>query len=126
MTSDPRAFLALDLGSATSSVALIARVAHSWRLIGGLSMPAAIDVDAIVELVLERATTADPQLARLIGSDADNAVTSLPRLIARSARPQRLAVVAASERALVPLDDAARPRPRTARAARPSLLRARS
>jgi hypothetical protein len=108
VTSDPRAFLALDLGSATSSVALIARVAHSWRLIGGLSMPAGIDVDAIVELVLARATTADPQLARLIGSDVDDAVTSLPRLIARSARPQRLAVVAASERALVPLDDAAR------------------
>jgi hypothetical protein len=108
VTSEPRAFLALDLGTATSSAALVARVAHSWRLIGGLAMPAGIDVDAIVELVLKRATAADPQLARLIGTDVENAATSLPRLIARSARPQRLAVVAASERALVPLDDAAR------------------
>jgi hypothetical protein len=108
VTSEPRAFLALDLGTATSSAALVARVAHSWRLIGGVAMPAGIDVDAMVELVLQRATAADPQLARLIGTDVDDAVTSLPRLVARSARPQRLAVVAASERALVPLDDAAR------------------
>ncbi len=108
MTSDPRAFLALDLGSATSSVALVGRVGHRWRLIGGLSMPAGVETDAIVELVLERATVADPQLARLIGSDVDDAVTSLPRLIARSAPPRRLAVVAASERALAPLGDAAR------------------
>ena len=108
MTSDPRAFLALDLGSATSSVALVGRVGHRWRLIGGLSMPAGVETDAIVGLVLERATVADPQLARLIGSDVDDAVTSLPRLIARSAPPRRLAVVAASERALAPLGDAAR------------------
>src|SRR5258706_5923160 len=106
--SDPRAFLAFDLGTATSSVALIARVGHRWRLIGGLSMPAGVELDAIVALVLERATTADPPLARLIGSDVDDAVTSLPRLIARSAQPRRLAVVAASERALAPLSDAAR------------------
>ena len=71
-------------------------------------MPAGVELDAIVALVLERATTADPQLARLIGSDVDDAVTSLPRLIARSAQPRRLAVVAASERALAPLSDAAR------------------
>ena len=106
--SDPHAFLALDLGTATSSAALVARVGHRWRLIGALAMPAAIEPDAIVELVLERATIADPNLARLVGSDVDDAVRSLPRLTARSARPQRLAVVAASERALVPLDDAAR------------------
>lgn len=108
MTSEPRAFLALDLGAATSSAALIARVGHQWRLIGGLSMPAGVDPDAIVELVLERATAADPQLAGLIGSDAHDAVANLPRLVARSAPPRRLAVVAASERALTPLDDAAR------------------
>ena len=108
MTSEPRAFFALDLGAATSSAALVARIGHRWRLIGALAMPAAVDPDAIVELVLERATAADPQLAQLIGSDVDGAVTSLPRLIARSARPHRLAVVAASERALAPLDDAAR------------------
>jgi len=46
--SDPRAFLAFDLGTATSSVALIARVGHRWRLIGGLSMPAGVELDAIV------------------------------------------------------------------------------
>src|SRR5439155_25052090 len=71
-------------------------------------MPAGVETDVMVGLGLERATVADPQLARLIGSDVDDAVTSLPRLIARSAPPRRLAVVAASERALAPLGDAAR------------------
>ena len=108
MTSEPRAFLALDLGSATSSAALIARVGHQWRLIGALSTPAGVEPDAIVGLVLERATAADPQLATIIGVDARDAVANLPRLVARSSPPRRLAVVAASERALAPLDDAAR------------------
>ena len=72
-------------------------------------MPAAIDADAIVELVLERATAADPAAGR--GSRqrrSPDARPKLPRLIARSAPPQRLVAVAASERALAPLADAAR------------------
>ena len=59
--SDPRAFLALDLGSATSSVALIGRLAHRWRLLGSLSLPAPIDperVEARYERGLLRITLA--------------------------------------------------------------------
>jgi hypothetical protein len=108
VTSDPRAFLSFDLGGATSSAALVVRVGHRWRLVGSLAAPAGVEPDAIVELLLERAIAADPELARLVGIDADDVMTSLPRLVARSARPQRLAVVAASDRALAPLDDAAR------------------
>ena len=107
MTSDPRAFLALDLGAATSSVALVARVGHRWRLIGSLAFPAAVDTDAIVELLLDRASIADPELARTIGLDESDAVGALPRLVARSARPQRLAAVAGSDRAVEGLVDAA-------------------
>jgi len=107
VTSDPRAFLALDLGAATSSAALIARVGHRWRLIGSLAMPAAIDIDAIVGLLLDRAAAADPELGRTLGIDDPGAATALPRLVARSAPPQRLVAIAGSERALDPFADAA-------------------
>jgi len=106
--TDPRAFLALDLGTATTSAALIARVRHRWRLIGSLAMPAAIDADAIVGLLLERSQAADPELARTLGYDGRRAAPTLPRLIARSVPPQRLVAVAASDRAVTPLADAAR------------------
>jgi len=65
--TDPRAFLALDLGAATSSVALIGRLAHRWRLLGSLALPAPIDQDALGREVVRRAVAADPALARLIG-----------------------------------------------------------
>jgi len=48
VTSEPRAFLALDSGAATTAAALIGRVGGRWRLIGSLSMPAGADVEAIV------------------------------------------------------------------------------
>jgi hypothetical protein len=104
---DPRAFLALDLGAATTSAALVARVRHRWRLIGSLAMPASIDVDAIVGLLLDRSTRADPQLAESLGYAGRKAGSVLPRLIARSAPPQRLIAIAASDRAVAPLEDAA-------------------
>lgn len=108
MTSDPRAFLALDLGAATSSAALVARVRHRWRLIGALAMPAGIDPDALVRLLLERTAAGDPELARTLGIARAGAARGLPRLVAQSARPQRLAVIAASDRAVEPLAAAAR------------------
>jgi len=106
--TDPRAFLALDLGTATNSAALIARVRHRWRLIGSLAMPASIDIDAIIGLLIDRSQRADPELARSLGYEGRKASALLPRLIARSAPPQHLIAVAASERAVAPLADAAR------------------
>jgi hypothetical protein len=105
--TDPRAFLALDLGAATTSAALIARVRHHWRLIGSLAMPAAVDVESVIGLLLERSSRADPELAQSLGY-AGRGGSLLPRLVARSAPPQRLVAVAASDRAVVPLEDAAR------------------
>ena len=106
--TEPRAFLALDLGAATTSAALIARVRHRWRLIGSLAMPAAIDVEAVVGLLLERSDRADPDLARTLGFNGRDAADRLPRLIAHSAAPLRLFAIAASERAVTPLEEAAR------------------
>ncbi|HLO35394.1 MAG TPA: hypothetical protein VK194_04900, partial [Candidatus Deferrimicrobium sp.] len=86
MTSDPRAFLALDLGAATSSVALIGRLAHRWRLVGSLSMPATSSADALVAELIRRVAAADHALASSIGLvgddgrvDPDRVADELPR-----------------------------------------------
>lgn len=115
MTSEPRAFLALDLGAATSSAALIGRVAHRWRLIGSLAVPSAGDVEDLVRELIRRAAAADRDLAGSIGlasaaglTDVEDARATLPRLVARSAPPRTILVCAATGRALAPLAAAAR------------------
>ena len=128
--SDPRAFLALDLGTATSSAALIGRLAHRWRLLGSLALPAGIDPDAISREVVRRAVAADPALARAVGliegatgaTGATGAASAAepggrpaavsfanpPRLVARSVPPRTILVCAANARAREPFLDAAR------------------
>ncbi|HET7474204.1 MAG TPA: hypothetical protein VFJ71_13855 [Candidatus Limnocylindrales bacterium] len=115
MASDPRAFLAIDLGGATSSVALIGRIAHRWRLVGSLSMPSATPVDAIACELIRRVAVSDPELAiginlteRGRAVDADALVADLPRLVGRSAPRRTLLALAVSARALGPIADAAR------------------
>ena len=112
--SDPRAFLALDLGAATSSAALIGRLAHRWRLIGSLALPAPVDPDALTREVVRRAIAADPALGRAIGLTAGDGTSPVdpairpPQLIARSIPPQAMLVCAATERAREPYLAAAR------------------
>ncbi|HEX5824879.1 MAG TPA: hypothetical protein VFY18_10520 [Candidatus Limnocylindrales bacterium] len=112
--SDPRAFLALDLGAATSSAALIGRLAHRWRLIGSLPLPAPIDSDLLGREVVRRAIAADPVLARAIGLTAgdDGTLSDVaihpPQLVARSIPAQTMLVCAATERAREPYLEAAR------------------
>ena len=115
MTSEPRAFLALDLGGATSSVALIGRVAHRWRLVGSLAMPASTPAEAIAVELIRRIAASDPGLAAAIGLpttpstvDATRIAEELPRLVGRSAPRRSLLALAVSARALEPLADAAR------------------
>lgn len=115
MTSDPRAFLALDLGAATSSAALIGRLAHRWRLVGSLTVPASSDAEALVVELIRRVAAADPALATAIGLARSDGIVdpaamaeALPRLVARSAPARTILVTAVSERAVDPLVDAAR------------------
>ena len=110
MTSDPRAFLALDLGAATSSAALIGRVAHHWRLIGSLAVPSSSSADGLVIELIRRAGAADPALAAAVGLTEDNGTVDparlaaeLPRLVARSAPARTIMVTAVTGRALGPL-----------------------
>jgi hypothetical protein len=115
VTSDPRAFLALDLGAATSSAALIGRLAHRWRLIGALAMPSSSGAEALATEVIRRVAAADPGLAAHIGLTGDDGgvdavrlAADLPRLVARSAPARTMLVCAVSDRALEPLAAAAR------------------
>ncbi|MBA2757885.1 MAG: hypothetical protein H0U37_10680 [Chloroflexi bacterium] len=98
MTTDPRAFLAIDHGTATTSVALIGLVAGAWRLIGSLALPAGAEIDSAVHLLRRRVTAVDRDLAHGIGLATE--IDSMPRLEVRSRRPRRLAIVAGSERTL--------------------------
>ena len=106
MTSEPRAFLAIDHGAATLSVALIGRVAGAWRLVGMFASPAGAAVESAVDLLVERAIAADPDIAGLmgiVGADRD----TIPRFEVRSRRPRHLALVTASGRTLMAVTDTA-------------------
>ena len=102
MTRDPRAFFALDIGAATVSATLVARLAGRWRLLGTLALPAAVGSAVVSRQLVERLIHADPGMAAAIGADPE-AVERIPTVTVRSGTPRRLAVVAASERALAPL-----------------------
>jgi hypothetical protein len=100
--TQPHAFLVIDQGAATISIALIGRAAGAWRLIGSLAIPAGADPDPAIELLVARTVAADPVVADalgIVGLGRD----ALPRLEVRSRRPRRIAVVAGSERTLTGL-----------------------
>jgi hypothetical protein len=102
VTPEPHAFLTLEYGAATTSVALIGRAGGAWRLIGRFAMSADTEVDPAIDLLLDRTHAADPRLAEglgLVGIEPDR----LARLEVRSRRPRRLAVAAGSERTLAGL-----------------------
>ena len=87
MTTEPRAFLAIDHGTATTSVALIGLVAGAWRLIGSLALPAGAEIDSALHLLRRRVTAVDRDLAHGIGLATE--IDSMPRLEVRSRRPRR-------------------------------------
>ncbi len=107
MSTTPRAFLALDEGTATTAVALVARIGGAWRLVGSSSAPASVASEAIGERLRSRLVAADPELAGMLGLDRAGAAADLPRALCRTARPPEMAVVAATRRVLDPLVAAA-------------------
>ncbi len=103
MTSEPRAFLALDTGAATTVAALIGRAGGRWRLVGSVAMPAGADLEAVITILGDRVVDADPRLAAALDVHRGDAARDLPRLEVTSHAPRKLAVVAASERIVGPL-----------------------
>ena len=106
MTRDPRAFFALDIGAATASAALVARLAGRWRLLGALAVPAAVGSATACRTLLERLVHVDPGMAAAIGAEP-HSIERIPTVTVRSGPRRELAVVAGSERALAPLARAA-------------------
>jgi len=97
VTSDQRASFALDLGSATSSVALLGPVNGRMRLLASEAEPAGIEPEALVARIAARFVAADPALGAELGLAADG-LAGAARLVARTAELPRLVVLATSER----------------------------
>lgn len=93
----PRLLLAIDRGAATTSVAILGRPATTWRVLGTLAAPAAVEPGTLASTIATRIVAADAGLATSLGLRPD-AVDDLPRLEARSRPPSTLAIVAGSRR----------------------------
>lgn len=111
MTSEPRAFLAIDLGSATRAAALVGRVAGRWRLLGSTAVPASVSLEPAIAALVADARAADAGIAeavRLPGEGDDTTdEEALPRLVSATRPAPRLAVLAVTARHLGPLMAAA-------------------
>ncbi len=118
MTTVPRALLAIDAGSATTSVALLGKPGARWRLLGAMSAPAGTSPDLLAEILATRLVSADLALADHVGV-APLGVGDLPRLEATSQPPRTLAVLGASRRAVGLLEAVAARTPWQIRVASP-------
>lgn len=106
MTSQPRAFFAIDHGSATTSAALLGHVGGRWRLIAHTSAPCSVDVEVLLAGLLNQIRQTDRALLDEIAAaegvadevDIRAFVATWPRLIARTTPQRRIAVLAGSRR----------------------------
>ena len=103
MSSQPRAFVAVDRGTATTAVSLVVRVAGRWRLAGSGAAPAGVEAGTVLERIRGRLEAADPELAQHLGLASPGSGAGLPEIASATTRPPEMAVVAATERALNPL-----------------------
>jgi hypothetical protein len=100
--SESGAFFALDLGSATTSAALVGHLGGRWRLIANASAPSGVEPTDLLTDILCRVAAADPAMLELLAADRPveprALAESLPRLVARSTPPRHLVVLAGSRR----------------------------
>ena len=107
VSSEPRAFAAVDRGTATVAVSLVGRVAGHWRLLGSTAGPASVDADALAERLRGRLAAADAALADELRLAAPDALEALPRVACETSPPPELVVIAATVRVAEPLAAAA-------------------
>jgi hypothetical protein len=102
VSRQPRAFFALDFGSATTSAALVGHAGGRWRLLAHTAAPSATDLDALLLGILERVEQADRELLEFVSARTRPKpaamVADLARLESRSSLPRRIAVIAGSKR----------------------------
>ena len=102
MSRQPRAFFALDFGSATTSAAFVGHAGGRWRLLAHAAAPATTKLDALLLGILDRVQQADTELLEVVSAQQRPKpaalVVDLTRLEAHSTPPRRLAVLAGSRR----------------------------
>jgi hypothetical protein len=103
VSTERRAFVTVDRGTATNAVALVAQVAGTWRLLGSTSAPTSVTADALVERLRRRLAEADPELAGQLDLAQPGSGTDLPRVGCSTTRPPEIAVLAATRRIAEPL-----------------------
>ncbi len=103
MSREPRAFVALDRGTATVAASLVARLDGTWRLLGATAAPAAVENAAVVERLRRRLAAGEPELADVLGLAATGSAAALSTVECSTSRPPEMAVLAATERVLAPL-----------------------
>jgi hypothetical protein len=111
VTSQPRAFFTLDLGSATTSAALLGHVGGRWRLIAHMAAPASLDVEVMLVGLLRQTQATDPALLADLADGEAPEIAALaatwPRLVSRTTPQRRIAVLAGSRRQRRRLEEAA-------------------
>lgn len=102
MTSQPRAFFALDLGSATTSGAVLGYLGGRWRLVAHASGPCHVPVDSMLFGLLAQVAATDPEILTQMGAAEDSDIPTLvatwPRLEATTTPGRRIVVLAGSRR----------------------------
>ena len=104
------AFYTLDHGSATLAGALVGQVEGRWRLLAATALPTGSSPDALVGVLAHRLESAEPAFADVIRGrpvGEPGASAGVPRLVARSRPAATLAVIAATERTRVRLEESA-------------------
>jgi hypothetical protein len=99
--------VAVDRGTATTAVSLLARIDGSWRLLAAGQAPAAVDDAVVAERLRARVAAADPTVARAAGLATPGSTAGLPRIACSTERAPEIAVIAATRRVVLPLADAA-------------------
>jgi hypothetical protein len=107
VSSEPRAFAALDRGTATIAASLVGRVGGHWRLLGSTAAPVTVEADALVERLRRRLAESDPALAADLALSHPDGLDALPRVACETAPPPEMAVIAATNRVAAPLVAAA-------------------
>jgi hypothetical protein len=97
VTLDPGVRIALDIGAATASAALMGPIDGRRRLLGSVVLPVGVDEDRLVDHLVERVRAADPAGAGRLGLDR-GAVDDAPRLVVRSSPAPTMAVLATTVR----------------------------
>ena len=101
MSSTPLSFFTIDLGTATTSVSLVAPCADRFRLLAAAAAPAGADVEALLEDVVARVEATEPGLL-----DRPAAWRGWARLVSVTSWPRRVVCAGAVEAVVADLERA--------------------